>query len=184
MNRKIAAFVSHAILILSVLSRFTAAQTKQVSPAPIPTQITTAKKVFIANGGGDEPGIYEPIFSGGVDRSYNQFYAAMKSAGRYELVGSPAEADLLFEIRFLVQPSETKVFKGDTLGPTYDPQFRLEIRDPKTNALLWAFTEHMEWAILQGNRNRNFDQASARIVSDVLALGTRAVAAATTPAKP
>jgi hypothetical protein len=42
----------------------------------------------------------------------------------------------------------------------------------------------MEWAILQGNRNRNFDQASARIVSDVLALGTRAVAAATTPAKP
>jgi hypothetical protein len=108
----------------------------------------------------------------------------MKSAGRYELVGSPAEADLLFEIRFLVQPSDTKVFKGDTFGPTYDPQFRLEIRDPKTNALLWGFTEHMEWAILQGNRNRNFDQASARIVTDVLALGTRALAAATTPAKP
>jgi hypothetical protein len=42
----------------------------------------------------------------------------------------------------------------------------------------------MEWAILQGNRNRNFDQASARIVTDVLALGTRAFAAAITPAKP
>jgi hypothetical protein len=37
----------------------------------------------------------------------------------------------------------------------HDPQSRLEIRDPKTNALLWGFTEHMEWAILQGNRNRN-----------------------------
>ena len=161
-----------------------ASQSKQLTAAPIPTQIQLAKKIFIANGGGDDPGIDEPIFSGGVDRSYNQFYAAMKSAGRYELVGSPAEADLLFEIRFLVQPSETKVFKGDTLGPTYDPQFRLEIRDPKTNALLWAFTEHMEWAILQGNRNRNFDQASARIVTDLLALGTRALATTAAPVKP
>jgi hypothetical protein len=165
--------------MFSLLTGFISAQTQQVPPAPIPTQISTAKKVFIANGGGDDPGIYEPFFNRDVDRPYNRFYAAMKSAGRYELVGSPAEADLLFEIRFLVQP-----FKGDTMGPAYDPQFRLEIRDPKTSALLWGFTEHMEWAILQGNRNRNFDQASARIVTDVLALGTRAVAAAMTPAKP
>ena len=165
-------------------SGFVAAQTKQIPPAPIPTQISTAKRVFIANGGGDEAGIDEPIFSGGVDRSYNQFYAAMKSTGGYELVGSPAEADLLFEIRFAVKTSTTKVFKGDTTGSSLDPQFRLEIRDPKTNALLWAFTEHVRWAILQGKLNRNFDQASARIVTDVLALGTRALAAATTLAKP
>ena len=169
--------------MLSLLSGFIAAQTKQVPPAPIPTQISTAKRVFIANGGGDEPGIDEPIFSGGVDHSYNQFYAGIKSAGRYELVGSPAEADLLFEIRFEVNTSTTKVFKGDTIGSSLDPQFRLEIRDPKSNALLWAFTEHVQWAILQGNRNRNFDQASSRIVTDVLSLGTRALAA-TTPAKP
>jgi len=96
----------------------------------------------------------------------------MKSAGRYELVGSPAEADLLFEVRVAV--------KG---GPQFDPQFRLAIRDPKTNALLWGFTEHMEWAVLQGNRNKNFDQASARIVTDVLALATRA-AGPTMSAKP
>jgi hypothetical protein len=184
MKRNVALLISRNVFMFSLLSVFPAAQTKQIPPAPIPTQISTAKRVFIANGGGDEPGIDEPIFSGGVDRSYNQFYAAMKSAGRYELVGSPAEADLLFEIRFAVKTSTTKVFKGDTIGSSLDPQFRLEIRDPKTNALLWAFTEHMEWAILQGNRNRNFDQASARIVTDVLALGTRAVAAATTPAKP
>jgi hypothetical protein len=181
MNRMMAISIFRVVLMLSLLSSFIAAQTKQVPPAPLPAQISTAKKIFIANAGGDDPGISESFFNRDVDRAYNQFYAAMKSAGRYELVGSPAEADLLFEIRFLVQPS---VFKGDALGPTYDPQFRLEIRDPKTNALLWGFTEHMEWAILQGNRNRNFDQASARIVTDVLALGTRALAAATAPAKP
>ncbi len=49
--------------------------------------------------------------------------------------------------------------------------------------MLWGFTEHMEWAILQGNRNKNFDQAAARIVTDVLTLGTRATGAAAT-AKP
>jgi len=65
------------------------------------------------------------------------------------------------------------VFKGDTINKTYDPQFRLEIRDPKTNALLWGFTEHMEWAILQGNRNKNFDKASARTVTDVIGLAAR-----------
>ena len=31
---------------------------------------------------------------------YNRFSAAMKSWGRYELVASPAEAGLVFEIRF------------------------------------------------------------------------------------
>jgi hypothetical protein len=185
MNRSMALFVSRAVLMFSLLpiGVMEAADSKPVEPAPIPTQIATAKKVFIANAGGDEPGIDEPIFSGGVDRSYSQFYAAMKSAGRYELVGSPAEADLLLEIRFAVKTNTTEVFKGDTIGSSLDPQFRLEIRDPKTNALLWAFTEHVQWVILQGNRNRNFDQASARIVTDVLALGTRAVAA-TTPTKP
>ena len=82
MNRRMALFVSRAVLTFSLLSGFMAAQTKQVNTAPIPTQIQLAKKVFIANGGGDDPGIDEPIFSGGVDRSYSQFYAAMKSAGR------------------------------------------------------------------------------------------------------
>jgi len=48
---------------------------------------------------------------------------------------------------------------------------------------MWAFTEHMEWAILQGNRNRNFDQAAGRIASDVLALAARA-ASSTAQAKP
>jgi hypothetical protein len=56
----------------------------------------------------------------------------------------------------------------------YDAVFRLEIREPKTTALLWAFNEHMEWALLKSNRNRNFDQASARLASDVIALAARA----------
>lgn len=182
MNRSMTGFVSRAVLVF-LLSDFMAAQTKEVPSAPIPTQITTAKKVFIANAGGDESRVYESVPNGAADRSYNLFYAAIKDANRYELVGSPAEADLLFEIRFTVMPSATNVFKGDTIGAVFDPQFRLEIRDPKTNALLWGFTEHMEWALLQGNRSKNFDQAAARIATRVLALAARA-AGGTMPPKP
>lgn len=167
--------ITLTVLAISLLAGLAAAQAKQDEQAPLPTQIVAAKKVFIANGGGDDPGMPDPLFSGGGDRSYNQFYAAMKSSGRYELVGSPAEADLLFEIRFTVVADRrpTGFWGPNGTADAYDALFRLEIRDPKTSALLWAFNEHMEWALLKSNRNRNFDQASARIASDVIALASR-----------
>ena len=46
------------------------------------------------------------------------------------------------------------------------------------NALLWAYNEHAEWAFLESNRNKNFDETLARIVTDVA--GRRARAAART----
>jgi len=97
----------------------------------------------------------------------------MKSWGHFELLSSPAEADLLLEIRFHYPLAEQPVVRGDSIGGIkYDPQFRLEIRDPKTNALLWGITEHAQWAILQGNRERNFDQALARLVANLERLVT------------
>jgi hypothetical protein len=75
-------------------------------------------------------------------------------------VDSPADAELLFEIG-LTAPVVSAKFDW------YDVQFRLVIRDPKTNALLWAFNEHMEWAYLRGNRERNFEKTMAKIISDL-----------------
>jgi hypothetical protein len=45
--------------------------------------------------------------------------------------------------------------------------------DPKTRIVLWAFTEHVESAKLQGNRDKNFNQALAKIVDDVKNLATQ-----------
>ena len=174
--------IGATVLVISLLTRFAAAQGKQVQ-APTPTQITTAKKVFIANAGGDERWHDDPLFTGGADRSYNQFYAATKSSGHYELVGSPAEADLIFEIEFLVPTAEPRASRDDVLvGAAFDPQIRLTVRDPRTNVLLWGFREHVQWAILRSNRDKNFDEASARIVADVQGLASRA-GADTTAAK-
>lgn len=44
---------------------------------------------YSEEGGGDESLFVWPQYSGGPDRLYNEFYAAMKSWGRYELVSTP-----------------------------------------------------------------------------------------------
>src|SRR5579872_3002052 len=82
------------LLPLSVLE---AQDANPVASAPLPSQIVTAKKVFISNAGGE---FNTHIWSGAPVRTYNQFYAAIKSWGRYELVSAPANADLVLEIGF------------------------------------------------------------------------------------
>jgi hypothetical protein len=135
----------------------------QVKPAPIPAQILAAKRIFIANAGGDQMAPDDPIFSGGPDRAYNQFYAAMKDWGRFEIVGSPAEADLLIEVRQEV----LMIVLGGKAGSSATPTFGLKIRDAKTNALLWGFHVHGVFGLGQGNSDRNFDQAVDRLAMDL-----------------
>ncbi|HXN48183.1 MAG TPA: hypothetical protein VN893_16165 [Bryobacteraceae bacterium] len=87
-------------------------------------------------------------------------------------MGAPSDADLLIEIQFTVRPGA--VLHGDTMY--WDAQFRLTIREPKANVLVWAITEQVENAVLQGNRDKNFDQALARIVADLQKLTAQLVA--------
>jgi hypothetical protein len=159
---------------------FLSAQSAKLAAAPVPAPILAAKKVFIANDGGEA--IFDDPKYGDVDRAYNQFYAAMKTWGRYELAGTPADADLLLEIRLTVswQPREVLREQSSSAVP-YDPLFRLVIRDARTNAVLWGLTEHVRWAILQGNLDKNFDQAMAKLVGDVQALTGQAANPAAKP---
>jgi hypothetical protein len=146
-----------------------------VTTAPIPAQILSAKTVFIGNAGGDERRYDDPIFTGGPERAYNEVYAAIRTGGAYELVGTPAEADLVLEIGMFAPALEDDESGRDFLSRTpYDPQFRLAIREPKTNTLLWAFTEHVEWAILPGNRDKNFEATLNKLVVDLQGLARQA----------
>jgi hypothetical protein len=174
LNAAVPRFV--VLILLAVL----AAHARQAPAAPVPRQILAAKKVFIANAGGEQPWYEDAQFSGGADRAYNQFYVAVKTWGRYELTAIPADADLIFEIQFMCPPALGAANQGgDSLaGRPFDPHFRLAIREAKTNSLLWAFSERAQWAVTRGNRDKNFDQALNRVVSDVEALvGSSATAA-------
>jgi hypothetical protein len=141
------------VAILALSPALNAQQAKGPAPAPVPAQISAAQKVFISNAGGEslETVIDETVFDGGPDRPYNQFYAAMKSWGRCELVSSPADADLVLEISWVLTDTGLRL---PVLG-----QLRLVVIDPKTHVTLWNLTEYVRGAILLGNRDKNFDQA-------------------------
>jgi len=146
-----------------------AQQSKAVPAAPIPSQILAAKTVFISNAGGEVDVNLGGLGNyGAPDGPYNQFYAAVKAWGRYQLVDSPSAADLIFQIQFSISTLAGTVTHG--AGTTEDPQFRLVILDPKTNVILWAFTEHVEPAVLQGNRDKNLGTAFHALMTDLMQL--------------
>jgi len=86
------------------------------------------------------------------------------------LVTNPAESDLVLTVSF------SNPFTGENSptgnqrvvgGSVSDPQFRLTIIDPTTRVTLWTFTEHVQSALLSGNRDKNFDQALDALVNDL-----------------
>lgn len=135
-----------------------AQQPPEPPAAPVPSQILHAKKVFIVNAeGNNDPRIAKYV--GGTNGIYDQFYADIKNTGRFELVGAPADADLVFQPRLAVF----------AVVPGY-ASFRLEIIDPKTSILLWSAAEPVDNAILAKTARRNIAQSLAKVAQDVVAL--------------
>jgi len=163
----------------STVSVCTAQQVAAVPPAPLPSQIASAKKAFISNAEGEEldPRVFF-VSTMGPTQPYDKFYAAIKSGGRFDLVSAPADADLILEIRFSYE------LGANNAGG--DSDLRVAIRDPKTNVLLWALSRHV---VASGGfhfgekRETNFDQAMAALVGDLNLLASPTVALAGPTAK-
>jgi hypothetical protein len=160
-----------------------AAQPAAAKPrAPVPSQIGSAKRVFISNAGGEEldPRVF---FLPSVDSNlaYDRFFAAVKSTSRFEPVLVPADADLILEIRFSYE-----LLPGayNAAGASGGPHLRLAVLDPKTNVLLWALSRQVvasagpHW---KEKRETNFDQAVTALAGDLVTL---ALQGATPPAAP
>jgi hypothetical protein len=135
----------------------TSGQAQQAAPnaAPVPAQIASARRVFVSNGGGNN---YFDMFTGGPDRAYNSFYADLRQSSQYQLVGSPAEADLIFEIRAIAPSVDT----GN--GVAYNPQLILSILDPQTRAVLWTTSANVRALGTKKRRDQGFDQSMAVLV--------------------
>jgi hypothetical protein len=137
-------------------------------PAPLPSQIVSAQKVFISFAGANNNFFNDSKVTDLPDDPYNAFYAAMKSWNHYRLVSTPAQADLIFQIRLT-----NEVFLGAKTGG-YDPQLHLLILDPRSGVALWGFVEHIQPAILHSTAQKNFSSAMEAVVSDVKTLTARA----------
>ena len=99
-------------------------------------------------------------YAGTANGLYDQFYAAIKSWGKYELVSAPGDADLVLEISF---ESPRGFF----------PDFRLRILDAKTHIVLWALAENLALGGRKANRVKNWDQALEKLVNDLKVLTLR-----------
>ena len=128
-------------------------QAQEIFAAPIPTQIVTAKKVFIANGGRDSATTAD-YYTGEPYRAFNQLYGAIQKSGRFELVATPQEADLVLEI-------STKV------GVSAQGRLRLTIYEAKSHYVLWKMNSWIELAMRQSTRDHNFDVAVNKLSSDL-----------------
>ena len=135
------------------------AQQQPVPSAPIPAQILAAQKVFISNGGDDDWIIPHQLHAPNI--TYNQFYAGLKSWGKYELVSSPTDADVVFEIRSY-DSREARL------------EVHLSILDPKTHVTLWSLTREVEGASRTATARKNFEDGINVLVGDVKQLTARA----------
>jgi hypothetical protein len=119
--------------------------------APVPTQILAAKNIFISNGGEDTWLNYDPKHDPTL--TYNEFYADIKSWGKYQLVPSPTDADLVFEIHLVVQERATRL--------------QLLILDPKSHITLWTLNQLANGANRDASTRKNFNKAMDSLVATV-----------------
>ena len=155
------ALVSTCLLIS--LNSFAAKHREDVPPAPLPTAVVNARKVFLTNGGGS-------------NLAYDTFYSEMKQWGRYEIVGSPDDADLIIELAYRVEHGGTRVWSSSNAydGTTQvhsaqivDPQLTLTIFDAKTKNSLWSEVDHRRLARRQKNREKETINSAHRLVEDL-----------------
>ena len=147
-----------AVFVILISASLAFAQaTATVPQAPVPTGLRTGSKIFVSNAGADS-GLFPSPFSGDPSRGYNQFYAALKANGQYQLVEDPGEADMVLELQLTAPNGPTN---GSKINGSSDPvpMFRLVVYDRKTHVILWAFTQSIDIAFKQKTHDRNFDEA-------------------------
>jgi hypothetical protein len=154
------AVLSFVLLFIATLATPALLAQKQPEPpevaaAPVPAQIVAAKKVFIGNNASDHD-VRLTKYLGGADGIYNQFYAALKSGGRFELVSAPADADLVLEVSIGMSPLVVG-YAG----------VRVTVVDPKTNVLLWNISEPVDTAFLAKTARKNIAGALQKLVNDL-----------------
>jgi hypothetical protein len=102
------------------------------SHAPVPAQISASHTVFLSNLGADAS------FPVDATRAYNDIYKALATWGRYQLVSSPDQADLIFQLRGVSTLSTYGA--NDSVYTVNNPAFQLTIVDPRSNVTLWTIT--------------------------------------------
>lgn len=147
---------------------------QDVPRGPVPAPITTAQKIFIANGGMDAFSLqaFEDLGLNGT-HAYDSLYAAVSSWHQYQLVASPADADLVLVIRYtapLVGEGGSWSFQRILAATKWQFQTELTICDAKTHFPLWTLTQPVRPANLKGTWRKNIADGDAALAGDLKSL--------------
>jgi hypothetical protein len=151
------------LCLFAIIPILPAKTRKDVPPAPLPAVIVAAHKVFLSNGGGS-------------DLAYDAFYSEMKKWGKYQIVGSPEEADLIVELAYRVENMGTHVWSATNTDNNttqvysrqiIDPQLILTIYDAKTKNSLWSTVDHRRLAKMENNREKEIVNSAERLVEEL-----------------
>lgn len=121
--------------------------------APLPALLSSTHTIFIGNAGDQD--------NADCLRAYNGFYAGVDAMHRFNLVDSPAQADLIVELHYEISLAGSKVSGQDS-----SRQVRAVLIDASSHAVLWSLTEQSNYAVLQKNRDHNLDAVVAELLKD------------------
>jgi len=138
--------------------------------APVPTQFATAHTIFLASAGTTATPDVEDYVSALYPSTYR-----MLSTLNYQLVATPADAELGMEISVVTVPPLG-------VGAPSAAYLQLVVRDIKTHALLWTLQVPLNNDFRAKSIQKGLDAAEARIAADLNALktGTLPTSASTT----
>jgi len=100
---------------------------------PVPASIAAAHNILLTTVD------VSPNFPLDPGQVYNNIYADLQSWGHYQLVSTPQQANLIFELREVAPRSEIYGGHGYVYS-AHSPAFLLTIVDPKTQLALWTIT--------------------------------------------
>lgn len=143
--------VAYILLVSTML--MAARDQRGVEAAPLPAQVVSAKKVFLAKGVGGDRAIRS-----GDDLAFDAFYAEMKRWGRFELVDAPEKADVVMELSYANPPAR---------GRGRDPRLTLQFSDPKSGTLLWSDSQARRKAFCRANREKNLVRAVNQMIANL-----------------
>lgn len=163
-----------AIVAICLAAAVSAQMPAYTKAGPIPPALTTAKTLFISNASSEN---YAALnLSGDPDRTYTEFYAALKATGDFTLVSDPAQSDLVLELRLASFGTFDSTGQYGTFNSV--PEFRLVIYDTKSHYILWTITNSIDMAARKNVSDKHFDSALTDLLNQFLQITGKAPAAA------
>jgi hypothetical protein len=168
------------LIVISALAIFAtllpAQSRRNIPSAPAPAVLSSAHKVFLANGGGN-------------DLAFDAFYSGMKKWGQYQIVDSIDDAELVVQVTSVIQPVDwdtwSNVSKSDVAFTKSDTtyravpsliQLRLSVIDARRNLPVWATVDFVKPAMLEGNIQKETILSADRLVDSLKSRVTTATA--------